>query len=140
MFIMALFSGMAVLGGWAIANIVLGLTKRRSSDGSTKYYWEMNALWNSINLAIAIIASAIAGIKYSAYSTDSALQRLQIIIVAVNILLDIVYIAVGLWMEHKGKKRQSLKLIGYGNAIQLQGAFLFFFDSILALTLIIATL
>ncbi len=140
MFMIALFGGMAVLGAWAITNIVLGAIKRRSSDGSTKYYWEMNALWNTINLAIAIIASAIAGIKYDAYSTDSALQDLQIKIVAVNILFDIAYIAIGLWLEARGKKQQNLRFIGYGNSIQLQGAFLFFFDSALALGLIIASL
>lgn len=140
MFMIALFGGMAVLGTWAITNIVLGTIKRRASNGSTKYYWEMNALWNTVNLCIAIIASAIAGIKYSSYSTNANLQSLQIKIVAVNILFDIVYIAVGLWLESRGKKQENPRFIGYGNAIQLQGAFLFFFDSALALGLIIATL
>lgn len=136
----ALFGGMAVLSAWALTNIVLGVIKRRSSADSTKYYWEMNALWNSINLTIALIASIIAGIKYDAYATDNDLQSLQIKIVAVNILFDIFYIAIGLWLEARGKKKQSYRFIGYGNSIQLQGAFLFFFDSALALGLIIANL
>ena len=140
MFMIALFGGMAVLGVWALSNIILGIIKRRTSNGSTKYYWEMNALWNSVNFTIAVIASTIAGIKYDAYATDTTLQSLQIKIVAVNILFNIVYIAIGLWLEARGKKQPNSRLNGYGNAIQLQGAFLFFFDSALALSLIIATL
>ena len=136
----ALFGGMVVLSAWAITNIILGVLKRKTSIGSTKYYWEMNALWNSINFTIALIASAIAGLKYDTYTTDTALQSLQIKIVAVNILLDIAYITIGLWLEARGKKQQNHRFIGYGNSIQLQGAFLFFFDSALALALIIATL
>jgi hypothetical protein len=140
MFMIALFGGMVVLSAWAITNIILGVLKRKTSIGSTKYYWEMNALWNSINFTIALIASAIAGLKYDTYTTDTALQSLQIKIVAVNILLDIAYITIGLWLEARGKKQQNHRFIGYGNSIQLQGAFLFFFDSALALALIIATL
>lgn len=140
MFMIALFGGMAVLGTWAIINIILGISKRRTCTGSAKYYWEMNALWNSVNLLIAIVATMVAGLKYSAYSTDASLQSLQIKIVAINILFDIVYIAAGIWLEGRGKKQDNPRYIGYGNAVQLQGAFLFFFDSALALGLIIATL
>jgi hypothetical protein len=60
--------------------------------------------------------------------------------VAINIIFDVFYIAIGLWLESKGKKLSNNKFIGYGNSIQLQGAFLFCFDSMFALGLIVAAL
>jgi hypothetical protein len=46
-------TGMMVLGGWAVANIASGLVLRTNTSGSTSRFYEMNAIWNGVNLAIA---------------------------------------------------------------------------------------
>lgn len=140
MFTQFLLIGLFLLGLWAIANIILGVKKQQSSTGTLKYFWQMNALWNIVNAIIALGAIIFVIANYDSFSTNTSIQSRQIKIVAVNILFDIAYVAAGLWLEVRGKKQHKPRLIGYGSAIQLQGAFLFFFDSMLALALIIATL
>ena len=140
MFSVFLLVGLVALGMWAISNIAIGLRKQKSSSGSTKYYWQMNALWNVINFAIAFVAIIIVLAQFTSFNTNKSLQTIQIYIVATNILFDLLYVGVGLWLENRGKKQNNPRYIGYGSSIQLQGAFLFFFDSIFALALIVAIL
>lgn len=140
MFTNILFFGMLTLGSWAVVNIYFWYKNKDITKNSTYYFWQMNGLWNVINLSIALISTILVLVKLQSYRTDANLQELQVNIVAFNILLDILYIAAGFYLEHRGKAKKNDRLIGYGNAIQLQGAFLFFFDSVLALGLIIATL
>lgn len=137
MFSAVLFGGMCVLSFWSITNIYLW-RKNKSQRSSLKFYfWQMNGLWNIINLIIAVVASIIVGINITRYNTNTNLQSIQIKIIAANILLDLIYVTVGLIIERRGKKNTNLRLRGYGESIQLQGAFLFCFDSMLALGLII---
>lgn len=140
MFVATLLIGMSTLAIWAITNIFLWAKYKNSGQKTTQYFWEMNALWNVINFIIAFSSIVLIVIRYSAYSTDGALQDMQIKIVAVNIVLDIFYILAGFLLEKQGKKIKNDRFIGYGSAIQLQGAFLFFFDSFLTLLLIVSTL
>ena len=140
MFSAVLFGGMGVLSFWSITNIYLW-RKNKSQKASLKYYfWQMNGLWNIINLIIAIVASIIVGINTANFNTNDSLQSLQIKIIAANILLDLIYVTIGLILEIRGKKNINLRLRGYGESIQLQGAFLFCFDSMLALGLIITVI
>jgi undecaprenyl pyrophosphate phosphatase UppP len=140
MFTSILFFGMLTLGSWAAVNIYFWYKNRNTAKDSTHYFWQMNGLWNVINLSIAMVSTLLVSARLNAYRTDANLQDLQVKIVAFNIILDVLYIAAGFYLEHRGKTNKNERLIGYGNAIQLQGAFLFFFDSIFALALIVATL
>ena len=140
MFSAVIFGGMSVLSFWSITNIYLW-RKNKSQKASLKYYfWQMNGLWNIINLIIAIVASIIVGINTANFNTNDSLQSLQIKIIATNILLDLIYVTIGLILEIRGKKNTNLRLRGYGESIQLQGAFLFCFDSMLALGLIVTVI
>lgn len=140
MFSAVLFGGMGVLSFWSITNIYLW-RKNKSQKASLKYYfWQMNGLWNIINLIIAVAASIIVGINITNFNTNDSLQSLQIKIIAANILLDLIYVTIGLILEIRGKKNINLRLRGYGESIQLQGAFLFCFDSMLALGLIVTVI
>ena len=48
-----------------------------------------------------------------------------------NTALDLAYIAGGLYMTERSKSRTDpAKLKGYGNAIMLQGGFLFVYDAV----------
>ncbi len=47
-------TGMLVLGGWALANIGVGTAGYLlADDGNEKYFHQMNAGWNIVNLTIA---------------------------------------------------------------------------------------
>ncbi|HKK40538.1 MAG TPA: hypothetical protein VJ949_14050 [Cryomorphaceae bacterium] len=46
-------TGMMVLRGWVVANIASGLAMRSNTSGVDSRFWEMNAIWNGVNLAIA---------------------------------------------------------------------------------------
>ncbi len=131
--------GMLVLGGWAVANIIAGSIGNFSSIGESKYFWQFNALWNSVNLGIAVFGylgnqplSAESQISLTESLKDySSLQNLLLL----NAGLDLVYITTGLLLREKSKNsdKNNLRLKGYGNSLLVQGGFLLLFDTALSL-------
>jgi len=125
-------TGMMVLGGWAVANIASGLVFRTNTSGSTSRFYEMNAIWNGVNLAIAgfgYFSAARLGTDGSALELFQEQMGIDKTLLF-NAGLDLGYIAAGAWMmEHSknGSKDPDLWK-GYGKSIMLQGAFLFAFD------------
>jgi len=125
-------TGMLVLGSWATANIVTGLIGRSQTEGSRSRFHEMNAIWNSVNLGIAVFGYISAqnldpsGSAFELYKSQQQLDRILLI----NAGLDVAYMAAGLWMRERSKNisGNSDLWLGYGNSIILQGAFLFAFD------------
>lgn len=125
-------TGMIVLGSWATANIVTGLIGRSQTSGSTSKFHEMNAIWNSVNLGIAVfgyISAQNLDAESSAFELYKSQQELDKILL-INAALDVAYMATGLWMRERSKNisGNSDLWMGYGNSIILQGAFLFVFD------------
>lgn len=126
-------TAMLTLGGWAVANIGTGLALRGSSDGATREFHTMNALWNTVNLGIA-------GLGYwSAMKSDPAAWDLSTSlgkhgnfqkVLLFNAGLDVGYIMGGLYLTERAKRPgvNSDQLKGFGNSIMLQGAFLMVFD------------
>ena len=126
-------SGMYFLGGWALANMATGTFGWIRYDGVQKYFHQMNAAWNLVNAGIATYALLdMAGTDLTLLS-DSEMMRQHIRsenIYLINAGLDLLYMAGGAWMIHaagNNEKRHDL-LKGYGQAVILQGAFLFLFD------------
>ncbi|TNF44334.1 MAG: hypothetical protein EP310_03305 [Bacteroidetes bacterium] len=126
-------SGMYILGGWAVANIAGGAIGWTNSNGSAKYFHQMNVFWNTVNLGIAGFAlynnlnadiSLLSGDEM--LSKHIKTENLYLI----NAGLDVVYIGTGFLLKHlsttKPNKQDLLK--GYGNSIILQGGFLMVFD------------
>lgn len=126
-------TAMLTLGGWAVVNIGAGLALRGSTDGATREFHTMNALWNTVNLGIAGIG------YYAASQSDPASwdlttslgkhQNFQKILLF-NAGLDVGYIMGGLYLTERAKRPNvnSDQLKGFGNSIMLQGAFLMVFD------------
>ncbi|OAV44490.1 hypothetical protein [Lewinella sp. 4G2] len=124
---------MLTLGGWAVANIGTGLALRGGSEGATRRFHEMNALWNTVNLAIA-------GFGYYSYlqadpagwDLATSMQKHQQFqkILLFNTGLDVGYVLGGLYLTERAKRPgvDTDQLKGYGNSIMLQGGFLFVFD------------
>ena len=126
-------TAMLTLGGWAVLNIGSGLALRGSASGSTKHFHEMNALWNTVNLAIAGFG------YYSAVTADpsgwdlatslSKHQNFQKVLLF-NAGLDVGYVFAGLYLTERAKRPDvdADRMKGFGNSIMLQGGFLFAFD------------
>ncbi len=121
---------MMVLGSWAAFNIATGTYGFYNRGGDRKYFYQMNAAWNLVNLGIAGFGF------YSALNADmtltgtEALQSLQKFdrILLINAGLDLLYIGTGAWLWNRGHRKNSDRLLGYGKSVVLQGSFLLLFD------------
>ncbi|MEO1449678.1 MAG: hypothetical protein AAFV07_09110 [Bacteroidota bacterium] len=124
---------MWVLGGWAVGNIAVGGIMRSQTTGSVRYFHEMNAIWNVVNLGLA------AGGLYGAYTgqTDLSLwqtyQEQQQIekILLFNMALNFSYLTAGVYLQERSRRTdidRPERLKGYGQALLLQGGFLLLFD------------
>lgn len=125
--------GMYVLGGWAVANIITGSYGWAAQRSSSKYFYQMNTMWNVVNLGIAGFA------MYEFHSTDiSLLNPVEMLqkhmtyekLFLINAGLDILYIGAGAYLIHRSgiSEKNSDRYLGYGRSVILQGAFLFAFD------------
>lgn len=126
-------TGMIVLGGWAVVNIVAGGYGWASTTGQRKYFHQMNFMWNVVNLTIAGLALYNNSItQMESFQTAEFLAKHMKTekILLINSVLDVGYIGAGLLLKHYAAKSNKYKnlLAGYGNSLILQGAFLLVFD------------
>lgn len=126
-------NNMYVLGAWAAANIVQGTISASNTKGSEHYFHQMNAYWNSVNLAIAGVG--LLGIRKQlkkehtmGFNLKAQYQLEKILLV--NTGLDLAYITTGLYLKERGLRLNNTRNQGYGNSLLLQGAFLLVFDLI----------
>lgn len=122
--------GMISLVGWSTTNLVGGLYYRSRTQGSTLYFHEMNAMWNTVNLGIGI-----AGLvqQYSKQSTDHSSflksQRKYERVFLINSGLDLIYMGVGSAMAFSSVSNDRSR--GYGQSLILQGGYLLVFDGLM---------
>lgn len=124
---------MLTLGSYAVSNFAIsGAGYFRSEDESTKRFHEMNVMWNTVNLGLAVPGYLKARKNAGNYSIDQMLaeQRKTEQIFLINTGLDVGYLAVGYYMRNDAENRgdQEALFRGYGNSLMLQGGFLFAFD------------
>lgn len=124
--------GMQVLLGWSALNLTTGIYGNFAFEGRSKYFHQMNAAWNTVNLGLAVHGlltlgqndgSTIAEIMKSGQQFEKVLLF--------NAGLDVGYMAFGLYLRERGKRQDDDRWYGYGNSMMLQGAFLFAFDWVL---------
>lgn len=123
--------GMILLGSWATFNIISGSAGYFLSEKDTKYFHQMNAGWNLVNLGIAGFALYnISQMDASGLSYSEALTELQNLdkILLFNSGLDLGYMATGAWLWERGLRKGSDRLVGYGRSLLIQGGFLLAFD------------
>lgn len=125
---------MAILGTWAGANLVggtVGFALADTPEGRT--FHAANATWNTVNAAIVGVAAV--GIakrnKVGPLDPDALHRRHRGLrrALAVNIGLDVVYVASGLALWAVGGESNGLDLRAVGQSLALQGGFLLGFDS-----------
>ncbi|WP_147368020.1 DUF6992 family protein [Fibrisoma montanum] len=127
-----------VFGGWAIANVVVGGTGMFFTDGYWHHFHHMNAAWGSINLIVAgAFLYQVRQLRATASrpvltQTERQFRRF----LRINLGLDLLYIAVGYWLNQQGagSLTHQAMLQGFGQAIMLQGVTLLSVD-LLSLTI-----
>lgn len=125
-------NNMLILGGWAVANIGVGIAGMNTTTGSTYYFHQMNIGWNAVNLGIAALGYALTRPEQNA--TEFSLSKKMISIensLMLNTGLDFAYITAGIAMRELSKSANQQnpdQLRGFGSSLILQGAFLAVFD------------
>ena len=124
---------MVTLGSYAVSNFALsGAGYFLSEDESTKHFHEMNVMWNTVNLGLAVPGYIKARRNAGNYSIEEMLaqQRKTEQIFLINTGLDVGYIAAGYYMRRDALNQGDREALfrGYGNSLMLQGGFLFAFD------------
>lgn len=127
-------AAMGVLLGWALLNIGTGTVGHFTSTGETQAFWQANAAWNTVNLAIAGL-SLRGQATASPQSWDLARslaegQKMEKLLL-LNAGLDVGYLAFGAFLLERGHRTDSARLRGWGKSLLLQGGFLLLFDSVL---------
>jgi len=127
--------GMVLLVLWASLNILSGIFGWIFGKGPTRYFFQMNAFWNLVNLGLGL-----AGL-FSAATDLSTLTQGQIIsayhdmqnLYILNAGLDVAYIAIAFLLLERAKYilKWRFLLRGYGFSLIVQGSFLFVFDLIM---------
>ena len=123
------------LGSYAAANFAIsGAGYFSSEDEYTKRFHEMNVMWNTVNIGLALpgyIKARRGGQPMTIEEILKAQKKTESIFL-VNDVLDVGYIAAGIWMREvaPNKLDQEELFKGYGNSLILQGSFLLVFDAL----------
>ncbi|MFM9020971.1 MAG: DUF6992 family protein [Sediminibacterium sp.] len=120
-----------ILGAWGAANIIQGSISASNSSGSTRYFHQMNAYWNSVNVAIAGLG--LLGLKYQmkqSFGPAQMIQEQRVLekLLLLNTGLDVAYISTGLYMRERGLRLNDDRNKGFGNSLIFQGSFLLVLD------------
>ena len=126
-----------VLGSWSAASIITGIAGQANSSGRARYFHQMNIIWGSVNLLIALPGYISArksrpDLTLAASLKGQAATEKTFIF---NAGLDLAYLAAGAWLLEKGNTGSHTdRYKGYGNSVLLQGAALLLFDAVLFIT------
>jgi len=121
------------LGTWAVGNFALsGYGWATAANIQDKYFHQMNVMWNTVNLGLAVpgyFRAKNANLGLNEAQTWEAQQKTQRIFL-INSALDLGYMASGfvLKQQNSTNPNKEAQLQGYGNSLLLQGGFLLLFD------------
>ena len=127
---------MGVLFFWAIGNMLFStfsLLGRPSPPEKRFAFHQMNLAWAFINSIIVVWSITHPPFEGLSPTTPAILNELQWLknIFLLNAGLDILYLLIGFYLYQRKSGKKPLRANGFGQAIILQGGFLFIFDSIL---------
>ena len=124
---------MLTLTTWSSANIIASSIGWASAgNGEAKYFHQMNVLWNTVNIGLAIPGYLKAKKANSTLNFSETIreQHKTEKIFLINTVLDVGYMASGLLFRSAAKTNSTNQeqFNGYGNSLLVQGGFLFLFD------------
>jgi hypothetical protein len=130
-------SGMCVLGGWAIGNLIYSGFSVGSTSGETKAFHQMNLGWGAINATLAglgILNASKQDLPNNQLETLEMQHSVEKTFLF-NTALDVAYVAGGYAMTQYGENQNDLvkrdRNVGFGKSVMLQGGFLFLFDAVM---------
>lgn len=130
--------GMYALGGWATGNILVngGILLSGTPEGSSTHFYRMNMYWNVVNLGLAGITLLQRG-KPGQNSLSDLVKKQKRMenLFLLNAGVDVGYMVGGLYLQELANREDmnGNQLKGFGQAVLLQGGFLFVFDVIMYL-------
>lgn len=127
--------GMGALGVWAVGNLTVGtIAALRSNDEREAWFHLGNALWNTVNLGLAVAGLATQwSADPNSFDAKQSLRESSssATIYGVNAGIDVGYLATGAFLWQRGLAHHDARMVGVGQALILQGAFLFIFDVVM---------
>ncbi|OON67799.1 DUF6992 family protein [Hymenobacter sp. CRA2] len=130
--------GMGVLGTWALLNLLLSgwLVKSTSPQLARHYFHQMNIGWGAINACLAtwgiIQAQPLHATGFTLAESLRAQYNFEKLLL-VNVGLDVAYLVVGAWLRARAAATEAderpQRLLGFGQSVAVQGAFLLLFDA-----------
>jgi len=122
------------LGSFAVTNFVVsGIGYTTAQDESVQRFHEMNMMWNTVNLGLAVpgYLKARKSTELMSLAEMTREQRKTERIFLVNSALDLGYIGAGAWMRSAAQNQSDQEALfrGYGNSLIFQGSFLLAFDA-----------
>lgn len=131
--------GLAVLAGWALLNLIGSgyLLQRADRRDATFYFHGMNVGWGAVNAALACW-----GILHLHFTVPNGLRIAELFqeqlsyenLFLFNSGLDVAYIMTGFYLRAQaavpGQQRPE-RLLGFGQALWVQGGFLLVFDVVM---------
>jgi hypothetical protein len=129
-------TAMFVLGGWAVANMAVGaIGYGLERDERLRWLHLGNAAWNVVNLGLAVVGLVSDwGRDPKSFDAKQSLVETekQEKVLLVNAGLDVAYLAAAAFLWQRGDATSDQRLVGLGQALLIQGAFLLGFDITLA--------
>jgi hypothetical protein len=122
---------MTTLGAWSVINLAGGgVGWALAENPRARAFHQGNALWNTVNLGLAVGALAGTRMPQPPFSADGLYRRSRNLdrALAVNALLDVGYLAGGLALREVGRARDDARFLGWGDALLVQGGYLLAFD------------
>jgi hypothetical protein len=122
------------LGSYAIANFAFsGMAYLNSENEELRRFHEMNVMWNTVNISLALpgyLKAKRSGEEMTLMEMIKEQKKTETIFL-VNNVLDLGYIATGVWMRNEALSQagRADMFKGYGNSLILQGSFLLAFDA-----------
>ncbi|AHJ99435.1 DUF6992 family protein [Hymenobacter swuensis] len=126
--------GMAVLGAWALLNLVVSGYHVARTDARTAphHFHLMNVAWNVVNTLIAVWGllqahpQQVVGLTLpESLAAQSHFENVLLL----NAGLDVGYLAIGRWLQSRAATAERPeRMVGYGHSVLLQGGFLLLFD------------
>jgi hypothetical protein len=121
-----------ILGTWAGVNLIGGTTGAllaRTPEGRT--FHASNALWNTVNLGLAVGGAISWKKRATAPDLETLRKRHRGLrtALAINIGLDVLYVASGVALWAVGGESNGVPLRPIGQALVIQGGFLMGFDA-----------
>lgn len=129
-------TAMVVLGGWAVGNLAVGSVGfALEPDERLRWLHLGNAAWNVVNLGLAAVGLLSDwGRDPKSFDAKTSLveSEKQTRVLLLNAGLDVAYLATAAFLWQRGDATADARLVGLGQALLIQGAFLLGFDITLA--------